>query len=56
MKYTFVLILLLMIFPTFLQAQDWPALAHYRDENAKIGLPAANENRVVFMGNSITKK
>lgn len=55
MKYTFGLILLLMIFPTFLQAQDWPNLAHYRDENAKIGLPAANENRIVFMGNSITE-
>ena len=44
-----------MIFPTFFQAQDWPDLARYRDENAKIGLPAANENRVVFMGNSITE-
>jgi lysophospholipase L1-like esterase len=55
MKYPFVLILLLMIFPAFLQAGDWPDLAHYRDENAKIGLPSANENRVVFMGNSITE-
>src|SRR5450432_1929023 len=55
MKYSFGLILLLMIFPTFSQAQDWPNLAHYRDQNAKIGLPAANENRVVFMGNSITE-
>lgn len=54
MRYTFGLILL-MIFPTFLQAQDWPDLAHYRLENAKIGLPAPNENRVVFMGNSITE-
>ena len=44
-----------MIFPTFLQAQDWPNLARYKDENAKTGLPAANENRVVFMGNSITE-
>ncbi len=44
-----------MIFPTFLQAQDWPNLARYRDENEKAGLPAANENRVVFMGNSITE-
>src|SRR5450432_2221742 len=55
MKCTFGLILLLMIFPTFLQAQDWPNLAKYRSENEKIGLPAANENRVVFMGNSITE-
>ena len=55
MTHTFRLILLLMIFPTFLQAQDWPDLAHYRDENVKIGLPAPNEDRVVFMGNSITE-
>lgn len=34
---------------------DWPNLARYRDENAKLGLPSANENRVVFMGNSITE-
>jgi lysophospholipase L1-like esterase len=55
MKYSFGLILLSMIFPTFLQGQDWPNLGHYKDENAKIGLPAPNENRVVFMGNSITE-
>jgi lysophospholipase L1-like esterase len=33
---------------------DWPNLARYRDANAKLGPPAASENRVVFMGNSIT--
>jgi len=33
---------------------DWPNLKKFRDDNAKIGLPVANENRVVFMGNSIT--
>lgn len=55
MRYIFSSILLLMIFPTFLQAQDWPNLGRYREENQKAGLPAANENRVVFMGNSITE-
>ncbi len=34
---------------------DWPNLKRYHDENAKIGLPAPGENRVVFMGNSITE-
>lgn len=34
---------------------DWAGLNRFRDENAKLGLPAANENRVVFMGNSITE-
>lgn len=35
-------------------AQDWPDLGRYRAANAKVGAPAPNENRVVFMGNSIT--
>ena len=35
--------------------QDWPDLNHYRAHNAKLGLPAANESRIVFMGNSITE-
>jgi len=33
---------------------DWPNLKKFRDDNAKVGLPASKENRVVFMGNSIT--
>lgn len=36
------------------QSNDWPNLRRYRSENEKAGLPAAKENRVVFMGNSIT--
>jgi len=38
-----------------LEAQDWPNLDHFRIENAALGLPAKGENRVVFMGNSITQ-
>ena len=33
---------------------DWPALARYRDDNAKVLAPLKNEQRVVFMGDSIT--
>ena len=33
---------------------DWPALARYRDDNTKTAPPAKNEQRVVFMGDSIT--
>lgn len=33
---------------------EWANLGRYRDENGKIGLPGRGENRVVFMGNSIT--
>jgi lysophospholipase L1-like esterase len=33
---------------------DWPDLAHYREANAKVLPPAKGEQRVVFMGDSIT--
>jgi len=33
---------------------DWPELARYRDVNASVAAPAKNEQRVVFMGDSIT--
>jgi lysophospholipase L1-like esterase len=33
---------------------DWPALARYREDNMKTAPPAKNEQRVVFMGDSIT--
>jgi lysophospholipase L1-like esterase len=36
------------------QRNDWANLNRYKEANSKIGLPAAGENRVVFMGNSIT--
>ncbi|MGQ0642852.1 MAG: SGNH/GDSL hydrolase family protein [Gemmatimonadaceae bacterium] len=34
---------------------DWADLARYRADNALLGVPRAGENRVVFMGNSITE-
>ncbi|MHB8389224.1 MAG: SGNH/GDSL hydrolase family protein [Acidobacteriaceae bacterium] len=34
--------------------QDWPDLGRYRAANAALPPPAAGENRVVFMGDSIT--
>ncbi|HCN83413.1 MAG TPA: acylhydrolase [Sphingobacteriaceae bacterium] len=33
---------------------DWPNFARYRAANEKLGPPKTGENRVVFMGNSIT--
>lgn len=36
------------------EKNDWPNLRRYREANEKAGLPRAGENRVVFMGNSIT--
>lgn len=39
----------------FMIHNDWPTLSRYKDANAALGAPAANEKRVVFMGNSITE-
>ena len=36
-------------------AQDWANLDRYRNENTEIGSPSKSEERVVFMGNSITE-
>ena len=33
---------------------DWPELARYRNENARLVAPNAGEERVIFMGDSIT--
>ncbi len=33
---------------------DWPALARYNADNAKVGAPGKSDQRVVFMGDSIT--
>jgi lysophospholipase L1-like esterase len=38
-----------------MEVQDWPYLAKYEQENAKIELPEPDENRVVFLGDSITE-
>ena len=34
--------------------QDWPQLNRYREANTKVAAPAADEQRVVFFGDSIT--
>jgi lysophospholipase L1-like esterase len=33
---------------------DWPNIARYREDNAVLAPPSADETRVVFMGDSIT--
>ncbi len=53
------LILCLFIFMAFVcqnaHAQDQANIDHYRDENIKTGPTSRTEERVVFMGNSITE-
>lgn len=36
-------------------AQDWANLNRFKEVNKNLPVPAVNENRVVFMGNSITE-
>lgn len=48
------LFFLLPLFNTT-NAQDWANLNRFKNENEKLGLPAAGEKRIVFMGNSITE-
>jgi lysophospholipase L1-like esterase len=55
MKTMKIITLLASIFAgTSLFAQDWANFERYRADNAKLALPAKDENRIVFMGNSIT--
>jgi len=35
--------------------EDWPRLGRYREADLKLAAPAPGENRVVFMGDSITE-
>jgi len=54
LKLSFVIFLLSVFTGMFSYAQDWPDLNHFKNENAKLECPSPGENRVVFMGNSIT--
>lgn len=43
-----------LIMTQTIKAQDWAGLNHFKQANTKVISPTENENRVVFMGNSIT--
>lgn len=49
------IILLIACFQLSLHAQDWADLNRFREQNARLGLPQEGDQRVVFMGNSITE-
>ncbi len=52
----FIIISIIFMEQTLLaQNNDWADLNRYKEENLKLGLPLPDENRVVFMGNSITQ-
>ena len=51
----FALSILLTIFLLeFSYAQDWANLKRFQTENAALEIPASDDHRIVFMGNSIT--
>ena len=48
-------ILLLFFCMEAIYAQDWANLNRFQQENAELTIPKNGENRIVFMGNSITE-
>ncbi len=57
MKQTFFvlgIISMAFLFGTTVKAQDWADLNRFKKENELLEKPSPNEQRVVFMGNSIT--
>lgn len=55
LKLSFGILILSLWMGQFAQAQDWANTERFKMENEKLGLPATGEQRVVFMGNSITQ-
>lgn len=49
------LIFVFLIIAGYSYAQDWANTARFKEANEKLAPPAKGENRVVFMGNSITE-
>ena len=55
MKRRILSLCILMAVYNTVNAQDWANLNYYRKANALLENPAENEDRIVFMGNSITE-
>ena len=55
LKLSFGILVLSLLIGQFSQAQDWANTERFKMENEKLGLPASGEQRIVFMGNSITQ-
>ena len=54
-KKLFLLLASIMCWITITEAQDWVNLNRFREDNEKLGPARTCEDRVVFMGNSITE-
>lgn len=55
MKKNYLTFVLVMCNLLFAEAQDWANLNRFREENDKLGPARTCDDRVVFMGNSITE-
>ncbi|WP_273566678.1 SGNH/GDSL hydrolase family protein [Maribacter halichondriae] len=53
-KTAFLILIAIMGLSNMVQAQDWAALGHFKEANQNVVPPSEDEDRVVFMGNSIT--
>jgi lysophospholipase L1-like esterase len=51
----FIAVLLMMSSVLITEAQDWANLNRFREDNAKLGKARTCDDRIVFMGNSITQ-
>ncbi|MGO4904282.1 SGNH/GDSL hydrolase family protein [Flavobacterium sp. W20_MBD1_R3] len=51
----YTLLILLIVMAQQAQAQDWPNLNKYQDQNVALKPTAAGQQRIVFMGDSITE-
>jgi len=55
MRFIFAFVLMLDFMCDYSYAQDWANLNRFKDTNMALGLLKPDEERVVFMGNSITE-
>jgi len=51
----FLLLTMMTTVALMAEAQDWANLNRFREDNAKLSVPRTCDDRVVFMGNSITQ-
>ena len=55
LKVTFTIFILILFMNELTSAQDWADLNHFKEDNEQLEAPTPYENRIVFMGNSITQ-
>jgi lysophospholipase L1-like esterase len=55
LKLIIVMSIVSMLMGNLSLAQDWANLNRFKEDNIKLGAPKSGENRIVFMGNSITE-